>query len=92
MPGRYLTLEDIARNLMLSLEKDPWDVRHERLDRLSRCSHSLVAKICELGSPDVYLYGQASGKQAPAVIALPDCLRSRRPTLDDMGFLKRARK
>jgi hypothetical protein len=72
------------------MEKETWDVRHDRLDRLMRRRPSLVAKILELGSPDLYLFGKCTGTKAPDVIALPD--RSRPLTLDGLGFVKRARR
>ncbi len=92
MPLRHFTLADFARDVMSSMEKDPWDARHERLDSLMHRRPSLVAKILELGSPDLYLFGKATGMKAPEVIPLPDRVRKTQRQLDDLGFVKRARR
>lgn len=92
MPGRYLTLGDIARDMMSSLEKDNWVDRHKRLDDAMRLRPRLVAKILELGSPDMYLLGTATGKKPTAVIALPDKPRRPQLSLGGMSFAKRARR
>ncbi len=69
---RRRILDDMAGRTMRDMLAETWQVRHMWLERLAVRNPLIVSRIYRIGSPDMFLYGENTGKQPEPIIALPD--------------------